>query len=254
MSFTVIIPARYASTRLPGKALLDIGGKPMLQHVWERASQSRCERVLIATDDERIAGTAAGFGAEVCMTSTKHPSGTDRLQEVVDQLQLPDEHIVVNVQGDEPLIPPGVIDQVASNLRGREDAGIATLCEPLTESVELRNPNIVKVVTDREDMALYFSRAPIPWPREAFVNADAALPDGHQWRRHIGLYAYRTAFLHNYVAWPPAPLEQLEALEQLRALYHRVPIHTALACEAVPPGVDTIADLQHMRDLIELTR
>ncbi len=247
MAFTVVIPARYGSTRLPGKPLLDIGGKTMVQRVWEQATLSAAEQVVIATDDERIAEVAKGFGAQACMTDVDHPSGTDRLQQVAAQLGWADEHIVVNVQGDEPLIPPQVIDQVAANLAANEQAGIATLSEAIETLEELINPNAVKVVSDANGMALYFSRATIPWPRDAFIEEPQAMPKSGQWSRHIGIYAYRTSFLHQYVTWNPAPLEQLEQLEQLRALYNGVGIHVAAALQPVPGGVDTQQDLVSVR-------
>jgi 3-deoxy-manno-octulosonate cytidylyltransferase (CMP-KDO synthetase) len=250
MSFSVVIPARHGSTRLPGKPLLDIAGKPMVQRVWEQALQSDAEQVIIATDDARIRDAGAAFGAEVCMTSAEHPSGTDRLHEVAVQMGWAPERIVVNVQGDEPLIPPALINQVAADLDANQGAGIATLCEPIDELGELRNPNAVKVVCDRDGMALYFSRATIPWPRDAFAGDPASMPPGRWWR-HIGIYAYRTAFLHRYVEWEPAPVEQLEQLEQLRALYNGERIHVAAACEPVPAGVDTPADLDAVRRLLE---
>ena len=246
MSFSVVIPARFGSTRLPGKPLLPIAGKPMVQHVWEQAGRSAADQVVIATDDERIQEAAAAFGAAVCMTSDSHPSGTDRLQQVAAEFGWDGDHIVVNVQGDEPLIPPAVIDQVAHNLAVHGRAGIATLCEAITDPEELANPNAVKVVADADGMALYFSRATVPWPREHFREGREGMPSG-QWWRHVGIYAYRTRFLHQYISWPPAPLEQLEQLEQLRALYHGVPIHVERAVEVVPGGVDTQADLDAVR-------
>jgi len=247
MSFSVVIPARYGSTRLPGKPLLDIAGKPMVRRVWERATASGAQEVVIATDDERIAGVAETFGAEVQLTRADHPSGTDRLQEVAAARGWDDERIVVNVQGDEPLIPPAVIDQVAANLASHPAAGIATLCVPIDDLEELVNPNAVKVVFGAGGMALYFSRATVPWPREAFAQGARAMPGAGDWYRHIGIYAYRTGFLHRYVTWEPAPLERLEQLEQLRALYHGVGIHVAAAAEPVPAGVDTRADLEAVR-------
>lgn len=260
MSFTVVIPSRHGSSRLPGKPLLDIAGKPMVQHVWERASQSRAERVVVATDDQRIGDTVKGFGGEAIMTSPDHPSGTDRLQEVAAILGFDDEHIVVNVQGDEPLIPPQVIDQVAGNLAVNGRASIATLCEPITNRADLQNPNVVKVVTDNNGLALYFSRAPVPWPRDAFADGGAgdassdasgdALPDGGNWYRHIGIYAYRSGFLRQFVQWPAAPQEQLEQLEQLRAMHYGVAIHVAECAQPVPAGVDTPDDLQAVRELL----
>ncbi|MCB1687272.1 MAG: 3-deoxy-manno-octulosonate cytidylyltransferase [Halioglobus sp.] len=250
MAYTVVIPARYGSTRLPGKPLLDILGKPMVQRVWEQAQLSAAARVVIATDDARIVEVARSFNAEVCLTKPEHPSGTDRLQQVAGELGLPDDHIVVNVQGDEPLIPPQVIDQVAANLGQHTQAGIATLCEEITTIAELTNPNAVKVVRDVNSMALYFSRAPVPYPRDAFMQDQGAMPATGHWYRHIGIYAYRTGFLHRFVTWEPALLEQLECLEQLRALYYGVGIHVAEACQRVPPGVDTQDDLAVVRDVL----
>ncbi|MEM8661890.1 MAG: 3-deoxy-manno-octulosonate cytidylyltransferase [Pseudomonadota bacterium] len=251
MSYIVVIPARFGSSRLPGKPLLDIGGKPMVQRVWEQASASAASQVYVATDDERIANVATAFGASVCMTSADHPSGTDRLQEVATQLGWKDNQIVVNVQGDEPLIPPAVIDQVAANLAAQADAAMATLCEAITDVAELTEPNAVKVVFDARGMALYFSRATIPWPREAFQTRQRSVPSEGSWYRHIGLYAYRTGFLHQYVTWEPAPLEELEQLEQLRALYNGAAIHVALSREQVPAGVDTESDLETVRQLFD---
>ena len=250
MSYTVVIPSRFGSSRLPGKPLLLIGEKPMVQHVWERASRSGAERVIIATDDERIASAAKDFGAEVMLTREDHVSGTDRLQEVVSALDFDDDHIVVNVQGDEPLIPPEVIDQVAQNLAAHTDAAIATLSEPLTTRDDLDNPNIVKVVADEGGRALYFSRAPIPYPRELSREADAVLPDDQHWFRHIGIYAYRCRLLNEFVNWPPAPPELLEQLEQSRAMYHGAGIHVAPSCAPVPGGVDTAEDLEAVRRLV----
>lgn len=250
MSFTVVIPARYASTRLPGKPLQDIAGRPMIRHVWERATRSSAGRVVIATDDERIHAAARGFGAEVCLTAASHPSGTDRLQEAVARLGLRDDAIVVNVQGDEPLIPPEVIDQVAANLARETDCGMATLCEPLQGVEAFFDPNIVKLVRDARHRALYFSRAPIPWPRDAFARDRSHLPEGFRPLRHIGIYAYRVAFLHRFVGWPIGVLEGLESLEQLRALEHGVGIHVDEACASIPGGVDTPADLARVNALL----
>lgn len=251
MPFSVIIPARYASTRLPGKPLLDIAGKPMLQHVWERARQSDASSVVIATDDRRIMAAAEGWGAQVCMTDGGHASGTDRLQEVVQICRLADDEVVVNVQGDEPLVPPAVINQVAENLASSPSAAMATLSEPLSEVATLLDSNAVKVVTDAAGHALYFSRAPVPYPRGVDLDDPAALrhwPAG-QWQRHIGLYAYRAGFLRRFVTWPQAPAERLEQLEQLRALHNGETVHVAPACEPVPAGVDTAADLDAVRRL-----
>lgn len=251
MSFYVVIPARYASSRLPAKPLKDIAGKPMIQHVYERARESAATQVIIATDDERIEQAARAFGATVCMTSPDHQSGTDRLQEVVSQLGLPDDAIVVNVQGDEPLIPPEVINQVAQNLAGDGSASVATLCEPIESVEDFCNPNIVKVVMDTHGRALYFSRAPIPYPRDAFAGEGRALPENFVARRHIGIYAYRVGLLHRFVTWDQAPLERFESLEQLRVMWQGESIHVAEACRPVPGGVDTELDLDRVRRLFD---
>ncbi len=247
MDFTVVIPARYASTRFPGKMLADIIGKPMIQHVYERALQSSAKQVVIATDDVRIQRVAEGFGAKVCMTKDTHPTGTDRLQEVVAQLGLSDEELVVNVQGDEPLIPPSTINQVAENLARQSVASIATLSEPINELEVLLNPNNVKVLTDVNGLALYFSRAPVPWPRDAFAKQQPTeLPGLFTWQRHIGIYAYRAELLHKYVTWPPAAVEETEKLEQLRAMWYGERIHVETAVETPPAGIDTPEDLENL--------
>ncbi|WP_136679168.1 3-deoxy-manno-octulosonate cytidylyltransferase [Neptunomonas sp. XY-337] len=251
MGFSVIIPARFASTRFPGKPLADINGQPMIQHVYNRACQSEAERVIVATDDQRIADVADSFGAEVCMTREDHPSGTDRLQEVVAKLGFYADDIVVNVQGDEPLIPPRVINQVAHNLKAEPEASIATLSEPIEDIDTLLNPNVVKVVADARGMALYFSRAPIPWPRDAFAQSKTEMPDGFNWQRHIGIYAYRVKMLNEFVRWQPAPIETTESLEQLRAMWNGQRIHVAVADELPPPGVDTPEDLERLRALLQ---
>ena len=248
--FHVIIPARFASTRLPGKPLLDIAGKPMIQHVWQQACKSQAASVTVATDDQRIADACHGFGAQVVLTRADHPSGTDRLQEVVSQLGLQADACVVNVQGDEPLIPPALINQVAGNLLAYAEASMATLAERLEDLQSLFNPNVVKLVTDHQGFALYFSRAPMPWCRDAFALEPKTLPADTPFRRHIGLYAYKVSFLHDYVTWPPSPLEQAESLEQLRALWFGCRIQVADACEAPPAGVDTQLDLDRVRALL----
>jgi 3-deoxy-manno-octulosonate cytidylyltransferase (CMP-KDO synthetase) len=251
MAFTVVIPARYASTRLPGKPLLEIAGKPMIQHVYERATESAADRVLVATDDARIVEAVNDFGGESMMTSPHHSSGTDRIEEVARELGLAEDQLVVNVQGDEPLIPAAVIDQVAANLATNPGAGIATLCEPIDSMEDFLNPNIVKVVREESGLALYFSRAPIPWDRDGFSEGTVAavVPPGA--RRHLGIYAYRVSLLKDFVAWPPAELENRESLEQLRALANGARIHVADAAAPVPPGVDTAADLEAVRALID---
>lgn len=249
-AFIVVIPARFSSSRLPGKPLQDIAGKPMVQHVWEQAKKSSAARVVVATDDARIFEVCQGFGAEVLMTDAAHNSGTDRLAEVATQLGLASDAIVVNVQGDEPLIPPSIIDQVAANLAANPQAGIATLAEPIEDVQTLFNPNVVKVVSDKSGLALTFSRAPLAWARDAFAKSCDQLPEGVPYRRHIGIYAYRAGFLHDFVAWGPCWLEDTECLEQLRALWNGVRIHVADALEAPPAGVDTPEDLERVRRLL----
>lgn len=248
--FTVVIPARYASSRLPGKPLQAIAGKPMIQHVWEQACKSSAQRVLVATDDMRIVDACQGFGAEVQLTRPEHNSGTDRLAEVATALGLAADAIVVNVQGDEPLIPPAIIDQVAANLAAHPQAAIATLAEPIEDVAALFNPNVVKVAMDLTGLALTFSRAPLPWARDAFAVSRERLPADVPYRRHIGIYAYRAQFLHDFVAWGPCWLENTECLEQLRALWHGVRIHVADALQAPPAGVDTAEDLERVRRLL----
>ena len=251
--FTVVIPARFGSSRLPGKPLADIGGKPMIQHVWQRAQESRAGRVVIATDNAQVQQACKRFGAEVVMTSAAHASGTDRLAEVAQVLNLDEDHRVINVQGDEPLIPSVLINQVADNLDLHPEAAIATLCERLHDAESVFNPNVVKVVFDQRGMAQYFSRAPIPWYRDGWAAAAADsvvnrdLPDSFGYFRHIGIYGYRAGVLADFVSWPPAPAEQVEALEQLRALYNGARIHVDLAAISPPAGVDTEADLQRVR-------
>lgn len=246
MSFTVVIPARYQSSRLPGKMLLDIAGTPMVLRVVERARKSQAAAVYVATDDERIRLACASAGVDVLMTNPAHASGTDRIAEVAQQLGLDADDVIVNVQGDEPLIPPAVIDQVAANLAVRPATGICTLYAPVSDETEWRNPNAVKLVTDTRGRVLYFSRAPIPWPRDGLTADSLALA-----KRHIGLYAYRVSVLQQFVGWPPSPIEETEKLEQLRAMYNGISIHAERSCEFIPPGVDTAEDLEHVRELVQ---
>jgi len=249
MTFTVLIPARYASTRLPGKPLADIAGKPMIVRVAERALASGAERVAVATDDERIAAAVAAHGFTACMTRADHATGTDRLAEAALALGLPDDAIVVNVQGDEPLLEPELIRDMATLLAAHPAAAIATACHPIADAAEAFNPNVVKVVLDHAGYALYFSRATIPWARDAFAAARDSLPVGLPLYRHYGLYAYRVGFLRAFPGLPPAPIESYEALEQLRALWHGHRI-VVLVTEGTPaPGVDTPEDLERVRAL-----
>ena len=250
VAFTVVIPARYGATRLPGKPLLELAGKPLIQHVHARAVESGAQRVVIATDDERIQTVCKKFGAEVCMTAAQHPSGTDRLADAARQLRLADDAIVVNLQGDEPLMPPQLLTRVAHNLHVHATAQMATLCVAIHDATELFNPNAVKVTLDAAGYALYFSRAPIPWHRAAFAAQPQQLPADIAYYRHLGLYAYRAGFLAQFVAWPPAPLERAESLEQLRALWNGQRIHVGVADQVPPPGVDTPEDLQHAERLL----
>ncbi len=250
MHFTVVIPARYASTRLPGKPLSDIGGKPMIQHVYERAKESGAERIVIATDDARIEEVVNSFGGDVCMTAANHRSGTERLSEVVDKLSLSDDHIVVNLQGDEPMMSPILIHQVAQNLDSYQKASIATLAERIHHAGDLFDPHVVKVVMDKDGYAIYFSRAPIPWDRDAFSVTTDELPEKALHYRHIGLYAYRAGYIKEYVASPSCDLEEMESLEQLRVLWQGHKIHVAEAEVAAIAGVDTEKDLQRVRDAL----
>ncbi|RLM20003.1 3-deoxy-manno-octulosonate cytidylyltransferase [Brenneria alni] len=247
MNFNVIIPARFASSRLPGKPLADINGKPMVVHVMERALESGAQRVIVATDHPDVQTVVRQSGGEVCLTSPDHNSGTERLAEVIERYGFSDDEIIVNVQGDEPLIPPVIIRQVAENLATCQ-AGMATLAVPIETSEEAFNPNAVKVVTDAEGYALYFSRATIPWDRERFAHSKDTI--GTHFLRHIGIYAYRAGFVRRYISWPPSQLEQIELLEQLRVLWYGEKIHVAVA-KAVPSvGVDTPEDLARVRVLM----
>lgn len=243
----LVIPARYSSTRLPGKALLDIGGKPLIQWVYERACESKASSITIATDDERIQQAAETFGAEVCMTSIEHQSGTDRIAEVVSFKEWEDDAIVVNLQGDEPLMPASLLDQVAKTLQSHERAVMSTACHGIDNEKDYSDTNVVKVVVDKEGYALYFSRASIPWHRDAISNGTTPDVPGH---RHIGLYAYRAGFVKEYAQWAPCELETAESLEQLRVLWHGRQIAVCEAAELPGPGVDTPADLERVRDIL----
>lgn len=252
MGFCVVIPARYDASRLPGKPLLPIAGKPLIQHVYECASQSHAERVIIATDDPRIVDAAKDFDAEVCMTATTHQSGTERLAEVISLYHIPPDQIVVNLQGDEPLMPASCVNQVAEALQTDTQVKVATLCEPIETVEELFDPHVVKVVCDKNQHALYFSRAPIPWHRGDFTQKNVQLPrDGTEYLRHVGLYAYRAGFIKEYLASAQSQIEQTEALEQLRVLWHGEKIHVARACELPGVGVDTEKDLETVRNIME---
>ncbi len=253
MNYHAVIPARHASTRLPGKPLLLIGDQPMIVRVAEQAAQSGAAEILIATDHPGIAAAVTARGFTACMTRADHSSGTERLAEVVEQRGWADDTIVVNVQGDEPLIPPALIHAVAAHLAAHPECAIATACHPIHDAAALRNPNIVKAVLDKDGNALYFSRAPIPYPRDAFAarpsgaGEEGELPPDLPVLRHIGIYAYRAGFLRAYGQLAPCALEQFEALEQLRALYHGYKIGCHICADAPPAGVDTEQDLQQAR-------
>ncbi|MDO4429896.1 MAG: 3-deoxy-manno-octulosonate cytidylyltransferase [Lonepinella koalarum] len=253
--FSVIIPARFASTRLPGKPLADIAGKPMIQHVWEKARLSGAKRVIVATDNEQVEQVVRQFGGEVCMTAATHNSGTERLAEVVEKLHIPNNEIIVNIQGDEPLIPPVIVSQVADNL-SKFNVNMASLAVKIEEAEELFNPNAVKVLTDKNGYVLYFSRAVIPWNRDEFAQLSSqpmssnTLNLGEHYLRHIGIYAYRAGFIKQYVQWQPTLLEEIERLEQLRVLWYGEKIHVELAKEAPPVGVDTPEDLEKVRSIL----
>ncbi len=236
----MIIPARYASTRFPGKPLAEIAGKPMVVHVCERAAKSGAAAVHVATDDERIAAAVRARGHSALMTRADHASGTERIAEAAELLRLHHEDIVVNVQGDEPLIAPQLIAQVASLLAQRAGAAVATACHEIHDPAALANPNVVKVVLDAEGYALYFSRSQIPYPREP----------GGRWYRHAGIYGYRVGFLKRYCGLAPSPLERAEALEQLRVLWHGERIAVAVSETDIPPGVDTPQDLEAVRRML----
>ena len=254
MGFIVLIPARYASTRFPGKPLSDIAGKPMVVRVAERARMSGAARVAVATDDEKIRQAVAAHGIDVLMTRDDHPTGTDRLAEAAAQLGLDDSSIVVNVQGDEPLLEPTLMRDVADKLAAHGDASIATACHPIEDPAEAFNPNVVKVVLDRNGYALYFSRATIPWARDAFASGPRGIPPGLPLYRHYGLYAYRAGFLRLYPGLPAAEIEKFEALEQLRALWHGYRIIVSITRSAPAPGVDTPQDLERVRALYAQAR
>ena len=255
MSFVVVIPARFQSSRLPGKVLADIAGKPMIQWVAEKAKASGADKVIIATDNDEVARVVEGFGGEVCRTRDDHESGTERLAEVVEKYQFAPEQVIVNVQGDEPFIPAENIAQVANNLQQETTARMATLAVHITEAEEAFNPNAVKVLTDKNGHALYFSRATIPYDRERFLAAQVATAGqsiGDFYLRHIGIYAYRAGFIQDYVAWPTSDLEKIESLEQLRVLWQGEKIHVAVAQSRTPvEGVDTPEDLAKAREFAQ---
>jgi 3-deoxy-manno-octulosonate cytidylyltransferase (CMP-KDO synthetase) len=248
--FKIVIPARYGSSRLPGKPLLPIAGKPMIAHVCERALEVGASEVVVATDDERIRDAVACMGVRAVMTRPEHNSGTERIAEVAEVLAWADSEVVVNLQGDEPLMRPELIRRLASMLVGQGEADVATLAAPITERAEVFNPNAVKVVLDKSGHALYFSRAPIPWHRDSFAGTDAVLPEGFPYLRHIGIYAYTAGFLRRYVGWPPSRLETIESLEQLRILWRGERIRVLIVEQAPEAGIDTEEDLRRVQSMM----
>lgn len=247
MNFSVILPARLSSSRLPEKALADIGGKPMIVRAAEQALQSKAKKVMVATDHERIQAACEAHGIACIMTAAHHNSGTTRLAEAVQVLDLADDEIIVNVQGDEPLMPPSVIDAVAASL-AQSGAPMATAAHPIHDFEQFMNPNCVKVVLNQQDEALYFSRAPIAYPRDLMLAGEKRLPENLP-LRHLGIYAYRVDFLKHYAILPESPLEVCESLEQLRVLWHGYPIAVAVLADEPPAGVDTAEDLARVRGL-----
>lgn len=250
MSFRIVIPARFASTRLPGKPLREICGKPMITHVIERAQQSKAEEVIVATDSKEIAEAVSGLNVRICMTHANHQSGTERLSEVIEQLGFDDEQILINLQGDEPMMPPVCMNQVGQALEEDASVKMATLCTPLTDIKELFDPHAVKVIRDINDFALYFTRAAIPWSRDCFNETPRELPKHQQYYRHIGLYGYRAGFIRQYLEWESSDIEKTESLEQLRVLYYGEKIKVITAAIPPGPGVDTVDDLNRVCELL----
>ncbi|KOR31378.1 3-deoxy-manno-octulosonate cytidylyltransferase [Achromatium sp. WMS2] len=248
--FRIVIPARYASTRLPGKPLLAINGKPMLWHVYNRACASAATEVVIATDDNRIAEVATAFGATVCMTSSQHNSGSERIAEVIAILNWPANTYIVNLQGDEPCMPYQLLNQVAHNLHVYKEAAMTTLATPIFAYQAMLDPNVVKVVLDTSGYAMYFSRAPIPWRRGQFDGSATVTTCISNTYRHIGLYAYRANFLQQYLNWPATPLEQMESLEQLRVLWYGQRIHVGITNIDLGPGVDVADDIRKVEQYL----
>ena len=250
MSFRIVIPARFASTRLPGKPLRDICGKPMIARVIEQAKLSKADEVIVATDSKKVADAVADLDVQVCMTREDHQSGTERLSEVIEQLGFDDEQILINLQGDEPMMPPVCLNQVGQALEEDASLKMATLCTPLTDIEELFDPHAVKVVRDINDFALYFTRAAVPWSRDCFNEAPRELPKQQEYQRHIGLYGYRAGFIKQYLAWQSSDIEKTESLEQLRVLYYGEKIKVITAEIAPGPGVDTVEDLNRVCEML----
>ncbi|HHS99872.1 MAG TPA: 3-deoxy-manno-octulosonate cytidylyltransferase [Thiomicrospira sp.] len=250
MAFTVVIPARFESSRLPGKPLKEIQGKPMIEWTWLQAKKSGADRIIIATENQQVLEVCEAFGAEVCLTRDDHQSGTERIAEVIDLADIQGDDIIVNVQGDEPMLPPELIHQVADGLQDHPEIPMATLCETIEEVETVFDPHAVKVCRDVANRAINFSRAPLPWSRDTFLESRHVLPEDWVYKRHIGLYAYRAGFVKQYVMWPECELEQVEKLEQLRVLWHGEKILVLDALCDAGVGVDTKSDLQRVRQLM----
>lgn len=250
-TFKIVIPARFASSRLPGKPLISLAGKPMIQHVYERALATGVEDIVIATDDERIEQAAKNFGAQVIMTSPKHENGTERIAEVARIKNWSADSVIVNLQGDEPLIPKSLIELTAKGLLENPEAGMSSICTPIHCDADAFNPNVVKVVLNKDNFALYFSRASIPWDRDAYKNNQSHKTEKMPVYRHIGMYGYRVSFLQQYSVMQPCVLESTEALEQLRALWYGVKIHMGVIDQAPGHGVDTLEDAQRVEILLK---
>lgn len=246
MAIHVVIPARYASTRFPGKPLIDIVGKPMIQHVYERAIEAGLDSVIVATDDDRIVTAVKEFGGQYCLTKSTHQSGTERIEEVIEKLNFNDDDIVINLQGDEPLISPAIIRQVAKDLEFHPEVSVSTLCDPIDTLEEIFDPGITKVLMDKKGYAINFTRAPLPWFRDGFSKNPKKLPDSFTFYRHLGIYAQRATFIKKYIHWQPSPIEKIESLEQLRVLWYGEKIHVTIACEKPGPGIDTPEDLARL--------
>jgi len=250
MSFRIVIPSRFASTRLSGKPLRSICGKPMIEHVIEQAKKSDAEEVIVATDSQEIADAISHLDIRVCMTHENHQSGTERLSEVIDQLSFNDDQILINLQGDEPMMPAVCLNQVGQALEEDSKVKMATLCTPLTDIEELFDPHAVKVVRDINDFALYFTRAAVPWSRDCFNDTPRKMPPSQEYQRHIGLYGYRAGFIKQYLEWQSSDIEKTESLEQLRVLYHGEKIKVITAATPPGPGVDTLDDLNRVCELL----
>jgi len=252
LQFKVVIPARFASTRLPGKPLLDIAGKPMIAHVCERAQEAGAEEIVVATDNEQIQAAVTALGIRVVMTNPNHQSGTERIAEVARLCGWANDQIIVNLQGDEPLIPPALISEVAQALANQKLAGIATLAAKIESAEEIFNPNAVKVVLNKLGYALYFSRAPIPWERDSFKHLSGEPSGKIDYLRHICMYAYTVGFLERYCAWESSTLETIEALEQLRILWHGEAVAVSVVDKTPQAGVDTPEDLARVAQILSL--